>query len=211
MPSRTALTESQWYEKALATLPDWFLKDIEASIIRAHLRGLAAVLSTVEQDLYDHIDQTFLERAESEFLDAHAAERVIPYLKYSGTARVDQIQRLGSRSSLSELKSVIDNLLTVGTCEVQQPIDESGSSFLDIDYDDNGDAVDDWETQSNTFQVLIDEQTVDPFTFADRSAFASRTAYAGTTATTEYIADLIVKALAVYKAAGFLYRISVRT
>ena len=207
MPSKTAQTQQQYYDKLLNVMPDWFLKDIEESIFIGHLIGLAKLFQTLEQDAYDHLDETFIERSTGGFRNAHADERLIPDLGFIGSSRIEQIQKIGSRSDYAELKDIADSFLFTGEATLVPYIDTYDGLILDLDWNDNVEDVSSFAELSNVFSILIPEQDVPTYSYVERSSYVGRGAYASSVESTVGISQSIKRAIDYYKAEGVIYRI----
>lgn len=207
MPSKTALTPAVWREKLLAVIPPWVLEDVEESILSAHIAGWAGMFSVIEQDLYDHIDETFVARASEAFQDAMAQERLVPDLGYTGDGRVRQLQRMFNRLTKAQLELAINDLLPAIPCELEIGLSGIGSTVIELDYDDDDEHVIDWTVQENLFNVIIEPQIELSFDYIDRDCYCD-SAYAGYT--TLGMANIVKRAVDFYKAEGIRFRISER-
>lgn len=211
MPSKIALTPAQWRQRLLAVLPPWILEDVEESVLSAHLAGAAAVLSQCEQDAYDQIDETWIERCSEETLRAHMAERLVPELGYIGDGLRRQVQRMWDRVTEEELLVAVRDLAGE-TAELAPTVTGVGHTILDLPYNDSGDQIINMATQERLFNVIIDGSEAVLFHYASRDAYAD-SAFAGFTEidATLAVANRVRNAVDFYKASGVRFRVSKRT
>jgi hypothetical protein len=208
MPAKTALTLEQWLAKVLATIPGSLFKDIDRSVLLSHFKGMAAVFRAVEEDLYTHVNETFIMRCSEEFLEAHAAERLIPDIGYAVDARRRQVQEMRSRLHLDGIRRAVNDMLDDNRTLVEDGYSD-GTVMLPADYNDDADnQVIDWDDLPNFFSVVIGPQLLPSHTFVSRSAYSDRDAYTSTVATgTSPVTDRVKAVIDTYKAAGTRYRI----
>lgn len=212
MPAKTALTAEQWLEKVKATLPEWFIKDADESVFRSHMKGMAAVFRAVEENLYQHIDETFIGRCSEDMLDVYASERLIPDLNYVGDARRLQVRDVRKRLHLEGIRRAVSELLDDDTVEVKDGYHDTGNAIIPADYNDAEEQVIDWDVLPNFFSVIVGEQILPSASFFDRGAYADRDAYAASSESgVSPVTERIVNVVNHYKASGTLYRIFQRS
>ena len=154
-----ALTQQQWLEKLKSFLPGWYFQDEQYQV--AHLNALALLLSTIQADCEEHRDQAFIKEAVGEYLNSHGDERSTPRISgESDETYSTRVQNLANQSNKIAIKTMVDDLLLVGTCTIAED-DYGGGTFCDrAEYANRAALL--IERIHNTFTVLVDKQTGDP-------------------------------------------------
>jgi hypothetical protein len=200
-----ALTQEEWFRKLKSWVPSWWFEQERYQVAVFH--AIAKVLSEVQDQADEHVQQTFIAQALAPFLDAHGDERSVDRL----TDEIDsvyspRIRNIVNRSNKIAIKAMVDELLLTGECLVIENPDDGpifGGSFCDrreIFTDRRYDGY---------FTVLIPRQIALANSYCDRTTFASRGNYAGSLgplpleSLLSSINTLIFRA----KAGGILYRL----
>lgn len=198
-----AQTRDQWFGKLKSWLPAWFTSTpfIQEPILYA----LAKILSDQESDRDGLAAETYIDTADSGYLDLLGSERSVT----RGTDEPDdlyreRVRKLRNTSDPTSLKDLVDAALEIGECAILAPYRDapflSRGAFLGCD------AVPS-DIKKNFFTVMIDKQEAPATTFASRDAFSSRSSFAGTTVSLDAVYQLIQRILDENKAFGVMYRI----
>jgi hypothetical protein len=111
------MTQEKWFAKLKGFLPGWFWEKEDINV--AIMGSVAKVLEVLDADREEHIDNTFITKAEGEFVDLHGDERSVERLAdeddtpYSG-----RIRSLKNQSNFPAIKRAVDSILVVGECEL---------------------------------------------------------------------------------------------
>ncbi len=198
-----ALTQAEWLEKIRDFKPNWWFENEENQI--AHEKAMAKLLSVLEQQIEDHVAESFILKANGTFLVDHGDERSVAKLpgEFDDQYRV-RVQSLKNNSNCPDLKEHIDKLLMIGEAEIREDFDSD--LFLDREtFLNRGDVL--IENIINVFSVIVDEQKHEPFSFLDREMFLDRDEFVGTAESSQYVFDLLSQSLNENKAEGTKYRI----
>jgi hypothetical protein len=205
---KTPLTVQQWLAKVNATLPGWWLEDADHSILRSHMIGMAAVMQALEENLCQHLDETYLTLCGDDTIDVYAAERLVPELGYTGDARNDQVREIRSRMHLEGIRERVSLLLDDPTVNVINGYPTEPCVMIDADYDDNEEDILDWSALTNFFSVIVGQQILSADSYVDRAQYVDRDVFAGSTDHgVSPVTENIKKVVDHYKGSGFLYRI----
>lgn len=199
------LSQSEWYAKLKAFLPNWFWESEE--ITKAHFEALAGLLEAVQQDVADHVDGTFITRATGEYLDAHGGERRVTRLpgevdpQYSS-----RVQNLFNQSNVPDIKAFVDEVLVNGEARLQE--DFESVIFADRSWFCNRAAVFTDKPYHNTFSVVVNKQVHEAFSFTSREYFLDREeSFLSTSESLDFVFELIVQIVDDLKAFGTFYRV----
>lgn len=203
MAVTTPLTVDQWETKLYNILPPWYFEKEDIQV--AHVRALAKVLATLDQDAQDHFLETFIAESDGEFLDNHGAERTIERF----TDELDpqyqvRVRNMRNQSNCPAIKKVVDQFLIVGECLILE--DYNAAIFFDRE---------DFLNRSqfliveiyNVFNIIVEKQLHEPYSFLDRGYFAGREDFIGTNESSDYVFQLITEAVNDIKAESFMYRV----
>jgi hypothetical protein len=176
------MNKQEWYNKLSGLVQSWVTKNTNG---KAVFSGVAAVIANAEADYKKHIDQTYIDKAELEYVQLHGKERSLEILPDESIVsyRV-RIKRITNQSNFVELKYVVDGFLLRGESTfIEHTLDSGGylnrNSFLNrnlLNYD----------VRFNAFTIVVDYQ----------DSFNS-----------DLIFENIVRAVNKNKAAGVVYRI----
>lgn len=176
------MTKAEWYEKIKGLVQTWVVQDQNAKAI---FKGIAAVTQQVESDYLNHVDQTFIDKAELEYDLLHGEERSIVKIpeETHESYRV-RLKRITNQSNFVELKYVVDGFLNNGESKFIEHSKDSGS------FCDNGHCLDrdilDFDVLFNAFTIIVEHQTGED---------------------SDQIFENIVKAVNTNKAGGIVYRL----
>lgn len=203
MAAQVGLNADQWYEKIVSFVPSWYFEDKD--IQEAHARGLAKILEAIEEDIVDHVNNTFISLAQDSFLDEHGAERDVQRLDDEIDPQYSKrIRNIKNESNCPDIKSAVDDILMVGTSEIRE--DSKGAVFVNRDeYVNRGAIV--LDPIINVFSILVDKQIHEPYSFVGRENFVERDDFVGTAVSSEYVFNLILETVERNKALGTLYRV----
>jgi len=198
-----AKSKAKWVEIWKSMVPNWYFEDSIHQ--QAHVNGFAQMMTTLEKDMEDHVDETFITRAMLIFLDAHGAERSIPRLVGEFDSQYSiRVQNLGNQSNCPDLKKIIDLLLIAGETTISE--DFGLGCFADRDcFVNRGELLID--PIYNVFNVIVDKQIHAPYSFADREFFADRDDFVGMAESSDFVFQLILEQVNNNKALGTMYRI----
>lgn len=176
------MTKAEWYERIKGLVQSWVVQDENA---KAVFNGIAAVIEQSELDYKNHVDQTFIDKAELEYDLLHGEERSIFIIPgETQTSYRARLKRITNQSNFVELKYVVDGFLSVGESRFIEHSQDSGS-FLD-----NGHCLDrdilDFEVLFNAFTIIVQKQTGPD---------------------SDNIFENIIKAVNTNKAGGIVYRL----
>lgn len=198
-----ALTKQQWYDKLKTFIPSWFFEYEEYQ--KAHLMGLAAVLEKLQQEVDFHVEQTFIETSDGEYLDAHGDERNTPRITDELDAQYQvRVRSLNNTSNIPAIKALVDKLLIVGESTIRE--DYNGTVFLNSGSYLNRSAIL-FDEIYNAFSIIVDKQLHEPYSFSNRENFLNRTNFVGSGESSDYVFNLIVEAVKKAKALGTLFRV----
>lgn len=198
-----AKTKLQWYDRLKGWLPTWWFEKTENQ--EAILMGMAAVLERLELDLDDHFRETFICQAEGAYVDEHGSERNTPRNEFElDSVYCNRIRNIVNTTNCPSIKSAVDALLEVGTCDINE--DWEGSPFFDREYFcDRGDIMID--AIVNTFSIIVDRQVHAPYSFYSRDNFCDREDFIGRHESSLELFQLIIDLVNRNKALGTLYRV----
>ena len=198
-----ALTQAQWVEKIKGVLPRWYWINPGKQI--AHVNGLAAILAQTQQDMEDHVGETFYQGSDTEFVEAHADERDIQRLPFEdNTNLADRTRHFINQSNPIALKKLVVRVLIAGECAILE--DYESQVFLNWEFFLSRNIVLIDEI-INVFSVLVDPQIHDPTSFISREYFCDREAFIGQYESSQVVFDTIVQVVNKNKIDGTLYRI----
>ncbi len=198
-----AKSKAKWKEIWKSLVPNWYFENPDHQ--EAHVSGFAAMMNQLEQDIEDHVDETFITRAMGLFLETHGDERNIPKLVGEFDAQYAiRVQNLANQSNCPDLKDIIDKLLIAGEATISEDFGigcfanrecfvNRGELLLDPIY--------------NVFNVIVDKQVHEPYSFVDREFFANRGDFVGQAESSDFVFQLILEQVNNNKALGTLYRI----
>lgn len=200
-----ALTQQQWYERLRTWVPTWVFETEDTNV--AIFQSIALLLSLQQLSAEEFKAQTYLGTATGIWLDLHGAERGVTRL--AGELDDQYRIRIRKASTISQLsvpsiKEIVDSFLIMGQATIRE--DFEGAVFCDRDeYANRGSLL--LEPITNAFTIFVDKQVRPPESFADRESFSDRLSFTGSDVSSDYIFELIVKAVNENKALGVLYRI----
>ncbi len=197
------LTKSQWKAKLNSFYPRWFFHTEENQ--DAFIEGVAAIFNQLDQDVSDHIDETFIQTSNDYYLDAHGGERKLE--RISGELDTQyrlRVRNMGNKTSKATIKEIVDSFLYTGESTILE--DWNPTNYVNREaFVDRGTVIID--SIHNAFTILIDNQSHDPYFFVDREYFVDRSNYVGVSIPDEYLFNIISAAVDDAKALGTLYRI----
>lgn len=196
-------TQAEWLLVLRKMLPGWFFNEEDNQL--AHMQGAAAVLSTFEEQLDEHIRETFISQSTGDFLDAHGEERSVARLAGEMDAQYSiRVRNIRNQSNVPDIRSIVDSLLIAGTSTIVEDFD--AALFMDRDvYMNRGALL--ISAIYNTFSIVVDKQLHPPYSFMDREYFGDREDFMGTSESSDYVFQLILEAVNNAKALGTAYRI----
>lgn len=185
-----SLTADQWYQKLQKFVPGWWF-DQDDPHTRAIFKGVAAVMTAIQQDSDDQFTQAFVMQSSAPILDLHGDERGVA----RGTVPPEdaplyakRVQRITSATDNPSIQALVNSFLISGSCSiVESPADLYGM---------------------NHFTVHIPAQTHAPYSFADRGYYTGRATYTGSDDVAPEIIASIQLAVDAAKAFGVLYTIT---
>lgn len=198
------LTQAQWYDKLRAWVPSWFFEEEETNV--ALVQALAKDLSLADQSADDHFNATFITRAIANFIDIQGYERNILRLPGEADELYDpRVRNIINQSDVVDLKMLVDALLIQGQSTFWEPstgevISCNRGSFLsrkeifqDMKY--------------NTFSIVVDKQSHDPYSFFNRGFFCNRLDLISSSDSVEQVFTSIIEAVDRNHADGTSYRV----
>ena len=198
-----ALTQAQWYSKIKKCFPRWYFLDEKYQ--KAHLNGLAAVLAAMQEDSEAYRDETFLEKASTDFVNVHANERSIERLYQEIDASfIARTKDFINVSNIIDLKQTIDLILLAGESLIIEDFNIDNFCNRETFCNRNAIFVD---KILNAFSVVVDYQVHEPYSFADREYFSDREDFAGMAESSNRVFEAIISIVNKNKAQGTLYRI----
>lgn len=201
-----ALTQAQWYAKLQSWVPSWFFEDPYYS--KAVWDGLAKVFSDAEQNLEDHVAQTFILQAIGNFLDLLGDERNFRRRQYeSDTTYALRVQNLLNQSNPPALAKAINNVLIRGVVTIVEHGKNEGI-FCNRDTFLNRGQVFTYIFY-NTFTLIVDRQRHVPYMFLETNTTGDfiGQSYLGSSESSQTVFDLLAEVVNNLKAAGTLYRV----
>ena len=196
-------TQEQWYNRLKSWLPSWWHE--EEVTQTAVLQGFAKVLEAIDVSIEQHQAQTFIDQAESSYLDEHGFERTV--IRESGeldSAYAPRIKELLNTVTCPQLKALVDALLEVGECTIIE--DWQGVNFLNRDiYLNRGVIL--IIAIYNVFSIIVDKQVHEPYSFYNRENFLTREDFIGLQDSRIELFERIVAAVNKAKALGTMYRV----
>lgn len=179
-----------WQEK----ITSWLPKHFKGRENDPYITVLGRLFETLNQDLNDYIDQTFITRANNEFLDVHGEERGFRRINY-GTEQAPNFEsNLDFSNRIRRIKynrtheNIIENVRSVlGVTDVRV-VDDYDASFLDntdqrativnINQSEYGNIGPlDFKKRWNCFSVIIDTPDRPPFNFFDSDSYYDSNAW----------------------------------
>lgn len=197
------LTQEQWYERLEGWIPSWFFLDEDNQV--AHIQALALILSYHDDQVWQHVRQTFITYGEGAVLDEMGRERNVTRLPGElDTQYRIRLRNISNDSDCPTLKQLIDSVLIAGEATIIE--DFNSQLFLNREqfYNRGSILVDQIE---NVFSILVDKQLHPPYSFMNREYFMDREDFIGTQTTSDYVFDLIQAIVDDNKAVGTLYRV----
>lgn len=151
-----ALTQAQWLTKLKGWVPRWLFQ--EEVYNDAVFNGVAKALTDIQDEVDEHLEQTFLQTADDEFLDQHGDERTITRLTAENdTAYRARVRSLKNKSSLTDIRAFLDSVIAPGTSyeirEMPKDLLFAGETCF---------ATRKWVTSTckyNEFSIVIEPQT----------------------------------------------------
>lgn len=200
-----AKTKDEWYSILKSWVPEWFFqKEIYSGAV---FKAIAQTLRTLELDNDEIAAQTFVTRAAGSYLDLLGSERGVYRISNELDAQYSiriQNKSLVSQISKPQIKALVDQLIIQGVCQIKE--DFEGGVFASRGaYANRAEII--ISPLDNTFNIVVDKQLHDPYSFANRSAFAGRRNFVGTIRSSDYVFQLISSAVTDNKALGVFYRI----
>jgi len=197
------LTKAEWKEKLESFYPRWFFHTEENQ--DAFMEGIAAIFNQLDQDISDHITETFISTSNNLYLDAHGGERSIDRLsgELDSQYRI-RVRNMSNKTDKAAIKDVVDQLLYVGECTILEDWDPKNYVNREAFVGRDTIIIDPIQ---NAFTILIDNQLHDPYTFVDREYFVDRDNHVGASIEDDYLFNIISAAVDDAKALGTLYRI----
>lgn len=180
-----ALTKEQWQKKVNGLVQSWVTKENKSKALTS---GIASAFKTIEDDYIKHIDQTYIDEAEMDYVKLHGEERSVAILPDETiiSYRV-RVKRITAQSNFVELKAVVDGfLITPEKSRFVEHSQDSGS-FLSVGMCLDRDLLD-FSVLYNAFSIMVPKQG-EP---GDE---------------TDLIFENIVRAMNKNKAAGVVYRL----
>ena len=180
-----------WEEK----IRSWMPRHFAGRENNANIQAIAMVFSTLEKDLNDFIDQTFITRANSEFLDVHGSERGFSRINYgtqltpSPELDIDYANRIRRIKYNRTKQNIISNVESVLGVAKVRVIDDYEADFLDDTDQRSTDVVIsgqgpygnqgplDLKKRFNCFSVVIDTPERPPLSFFDKEYFYDKDFY----------------------------------
>lgn len=176
------LTKEEWFHKLKSNIQSWVLKEPRADAV---FRGIAAALSQIDSDFDDHLNQTYIDLAEREFVAMHGEERSVAEIQGETLLSFrERVKRVTAQSNFPELKAVVDSFLTNGESFFIEHSHDTGS-FMSVGMCLNRDLFD-FTVLYNAFTIIVPKQ------YGEDS---------------DLIFENIVRAINKNKAAGVVYRI----
>jgi hypothetical protein len=148
------LTKDEWYIKLKSLVPSWVLYDGEK--IQAVFKGMAAILEQSQQDAVDHIDETFIDKADTDYLDQHGVERVKERLiAEDNLAYSKRIKLIKNASNINDLLTIVNNQLVNGEALIIEGYDQKNFCNVDAFLNRNTYSNDHiW----NAFTIIVENQ-----------------------------------------------------
>lgn len=200
-----AKNKTEWYNILKSWVPEWFFqKEIYSGAV---FNAIAQTLRTLELDNDTIAAQTFVTRAAGSYLDLLGSERGVYRIANELDAQYAiriQNKSLVSQISKPQIKALVDQLIIQGVCQIKE--DFEGGVFASRGACANRAEVIVTPLE-NTFSIVVDKQVHSPYSFASRAAFAGRSNFVGTIRSSDYVFQLILKAVTDNKALGVFYRI----
>lgn len=122
-----------WLQK----ITSWLPKHFKGRENNPYLEVMGKLFETLNQDLDDHIEQTFITRANPEFLNVHGEERGFRRINYGTEANpnfesdVDFANRIRRIKYNRTHENILDNVRSVLGVTSVRIVDDYESSFLD--------------------------------------------------------------------------------
>ena len=179
-----------WQEK----IASWLPKHFKRQEYDPYIAVLGRLFETLNQDLSDHIDQTFVTRANPEFLAVHGKERGFSRINYgteqnpnleSDTDFSNRIRRIKYNRTH---ENILDNVRSVLGIVSIRIVDDYDASFLD-NTDQRATDVQigtgifgnqgplDLKKRWNCFSVIIDTPDRPPLSFFDSNYYYDSNAW----------------------------------
>lgn len=199
-----ALTQDQWFTKLKNLVPTWvFEKDVENVAV---FKGLAKVLEQTQLDAEQHLAETFIDEATSEYVELHGSERSKD--RFSGenlSSYRTRIKKIVNNSNLPAIKSLVDALLIRGESTIIEHEEVIGNFFNRESYLNRN--IIDFDVLYNAFTILIDYQIPEPTSFFDRESFLDREFLNGSNTSSDTVFENIIKTVNENKVYGTVYRL----
>lgn len=199
-----ALTQEQWYQKIKGLVPGWFFEN--ENYQKAHEQALAKLLATVQQDIEDQRDQSFILRANEENLNVLGEERSVERLRNeTNEAYAVRVQNIGNNSNLPAIERLVNSLLIRGVCQIIEGYSAENAFFSRGVFFGR-----DWffnDFNYNFFAIAVDSQVHPPYSFFSRDYFTSRENFFGSDESANVVMESVVQAVNKVKAHGVLYKI----
>lgn len=201
-----ALSKEQWLKKLKGFVPTWVFKGDGTSEAHAIFTGMASILELSQKDAEQHIDETLIDKATSEYVDLHGDERSVFKFDMESLAGFrERVKKIVNNSNVPALKKIVDALLIRGESTIIEHNNASGNflnreSFIDrniIDYD----------VLYNAFTILIDFQIPEPTSFYGRESFLDREFLSGSSISSDTVFKNIIDAVNSNKVYGTVYRL----
>lgn len=197
------LTQAQWYSELKGLVPAWVLP-ADSGRIYALFMALAKTLELIQENIEDHIQDTFIKSSASTVLNTHGDERSINRVGSELDPQYEKrVRSLSNQSNPTDLKALVDQFLIIG----QSQLLEEGFIFCDREFFCDRAALLLDDQYHNTFSVIIPNQYHNPYSFADREFFCDRENFMGASEFLDSIFSSIVRILNENKALGTAFRV----
>jgi len=199
-----ALTKQQWKTKLKRLVPSWVFERVGEN--EAIWSAMAAILEAMQQDIDQHVKETFIDQASQEYVELQGDERSIGRLlnETLGSYR-NRVKRIGNQANLPDLKAIVDGLLIKGESTFIEHTEKAGNFFNREAFIDRD--IIDFEVLYNAFTIIIDLQKPDATSFYNREAFLNREFLSGSNTSLDSVAQNIVNAVNKNKAYGTVCRL----
>lgn len=149
------LTKDQWYSRLTSWVPGWVFEQDDGANV-AIFKGMAQLLALIDAERAEIILETFIDSANTPYLELHGDERTVEKLSGESDASYRlriKTKNISSKCSLPEIELIVDEALTV---DARVEEDFSYGVFCDTgSYCDNADILFDW-IENGGFSVIIE-------------------------------------------------------
>ena len=199
------MTQAEWFDRLKSWVPDWMFS--QSSQVEPIFQACAAMMAKFELERDALLDETFIDTADSSWLDTHGHERSVT----RATGELDpnyqvrvRTQNLISKCDIPDLKAIIDQLLIAGTCAIREDAD-GGLFFGRGTFCNRGAVV--FPIIKDAFTIVVDRQVHKPYAFVNRSTYANRRDFDGQATSNTKVFELIIKAVNDNRAFGAPFRV----